>query len=499
METIGKLRRRHLVKGESISAIARDLNLSRNTVKKYLKAEADPVYQRESQPAPKLGGFQSALERWLEQDSQRPRSQRRTAQRLFEDLQREGYAGAYDSVQRFVKGWKAQRPGASKDAFVPLVFGAGDACQFDWSHEQVILGGMPQVVKVAHFRLSHSRQMFLAAYPRESQEMVFDAHNRAFAFFGGVPNRMIYDNPKTIVDAIFSGKERRFNRRFQALASHYLFEPVACTPASGWEKGQIENQVGNVREWLFTPTAKFDTLADLNAWLEIRCCELANRSHPTQTEQTIAQVFSGEQVHLRAITAPFDGYFEQTNRVSSTCLVSFDRNRYSVPAEHAGQRVSVRADARRIRVMADGKLVADHARHFGRERLICDPWHYLPVLEKKPGALRNGAPFQDWALPLAIQAVKEKLLRSPQGDRAFVEVLLALRQYGADLVAMACELALEQGAVSAPVILNHLHRLLTPAKPASIGVPGALKLVLEPVADCARYDSLRGGVPCWLN
>jgi len=149
METIGKLRRRHLVKGESISAIARDLNLSRNTVKKYLKAAADPVYQRESQPAPKRGEFQATLATWLEQDSQ--------------------------------------------DAFVPLVFRAGDACQFDWSHEQVILGGMPQVVKVAHFRLSHSRQMFLAAYPRESREMVFDAHNRAFAFFGGVPNRMIYD------------------------------------------------------------------------------------------------------------------------------------------------------------------------------------------------------------------------------------------------------------------------------------------------------------------
>ena len=163
METIGKLRRRHLVKGESISAIARDLNLSRNTVKKYLNAEADPAYKRESQPAPKLGAFQAMLETWLEQDSQRPKGQRRTAQRLFEDLQREGYAGAYDSVQRLVKAWKMQRPGASTDAFVPLVYAAGDACQFDWSHEQVILGGVAQVVKLAHFRLAHSRQMFLAA------------------------------------------------------------------------------------------------------------------------------------------------------------------------------------------------------------------------------------------------------------------------------------------------------------------------------------------------
>ncbi len=439
------------------------------------------------------------LETWLEQDSQRHKRERRTAQRLFEDLQREGYAGAYDSVQRFVKHWKAQRPGGSQGAFVPLVFAPGDACQFDWSHEHVILGGVAQVVKLAHFRLAHSRQMFLAAYPRESQERVFDAHNRAFAFFGGVPVRMIYDNPKTIVESIFSGKERQFNRRFLALASHYLFEPVACTPASGWEKGQVENQVGNVREWLFTPILRFDTLAEMNAWLETRCTELAKRPHPTWKERPIAEVFAEERPCLRPIAAPFDGYFEQTLRVSSTCLVSYDRNRYSVPAEYAGQRVSVRANADRIRVAAEGKLIAEHARHFGRERLILDPWHYLSVLEKKPGALRNGAPFQDWALPAAIGAVKDKLLKSPQGDRAFVEVLLAMRRYGADLVTVACELALEEGIVTTPVILNHLHRLLSPAKPEPITVSTALVLAIEPAANCGRYDSLRGGVPCWLN
>jgi transposase len=349
METIGKIRRRHKVRGESISAIARDLNLSRNTVKKYLKAEIDPVYRRERQPAPKLGAYQSALETWLEQDGQRPKGQRRSAQRLFEDLQREGYAGAYDSVQRFVKEWKTRRPGASQDAFVPLVFAPGEACQFDWSHEQVILGGVAQVIKVAHFRLAHSRQPYLRAYPRESQEMVFDAHNRAFAFFSGVPVRMIYDNPRTVVNAILSGKERQFNRRFLALASHYLFEPVACTPASGWEKGQVENQVGNMREWLFTPTLRFECLADLNAWLETRCRELGKRHHPVLHERSIAEVFAEEQPCLRPVVAAFDGYFEQTNRVSSTCLVSYDRNRYSVPAEHAGQRVSLRADANRIR------------------------------------------------------------------------------------------------------------------------------------------------------
>lgn len=254
-----------------------------------------------------------------------------------------------------------------------------------------------------------------------------------------------------------------------------------------------------MREWLFTPILRFDTLADLNAWLETRCTELAKRPHPTWKERSIAEVFAEERPCLRPITAHFDGYFEQTLRVSSTCLVSYDRNRYSVPAEHAGQRVSVRADAHRIRVVADGKLVAEHARHFGRERLILDPWHYLSVLEKKPGALRNGAPFRDWALPAAIGAVKDRLLRSPQGDRAFVEVLLAMRSHGTDLVTVACELALEQGAVSAAVILNHVHRLLSPVKPEPVTVSTALALDIEPMADCGRYDSLRGGVPCWLN
>lgn len=492
METIGKIRRRKLVKGQSISSIARDLNLSRNTVKKYLKAEAEPAYRRQSQPNPRLGEFQARLAIWLEQDSQRPKGQRRTARRLFEDLQREGYAGAYDSVQRYVKRWKASHAAVATDVFIPLVFTPGDACQFDWSHEHVVLGGVTQAVKVAHFRLAHSRQPFVVAYPRESQEMVFDAHRRAFAFFGGVPARMIYDNPRTVVDAIFNGKERRFNRRFLALASHYLFEPVACTPASGWEKGQVENQVGNIREWLFTPTPKFTDLAALNAWLETRCRELATRPHPTLKPASIAEVFTQEQPHLRCVTAPFDGYFEQAVRVSSTCLASYDRNRYSVPAEHAGRQISLRAYADRIMLVAEGGMVAEHARSFARDALILDPWHYLPVLEKKPGALRNGAPFVGWALPKPIAAVKERLLRQPRGDRAFVEVLLAMRTHGTTVVETACSLALESGTASAPVILNHVHRLLAPTRlHLVVNVPTDLKLAREPIADCGRYDALR--------
>jgi len=494
MDMIYEIRRRHLVQKQTVTAIARDMGLSRPTVRKHLATVEEPKYERLQPSSPKLGQFEDQLTKWLEEEAKLARPRRRTAHRLFEGLQEIGYSGAYDSIQRFVKRWKSTNHGPKlTEAFVPLVFQPGDACQFDWSHEQVELGGVLQNIKVAHFRLAYSRQMFVVAYPREMQEMVLDAHSRAFAFFGGVPARVIYDNLKTVVDTVLTGKERQFNRRFLTLANHYLFEPVACTPASGWEKGQVENQVGNVREWLFTPLARFASFAELNAWLAIRCQELAQRNHPVQSQRTIAACFAEEQSLLRPITAHFDGYVEQMMRVSSTCLVKVDRNRYSVPAAFAGQAVSVRSTADQVRIVAQGAVIAAHPREFDRDQLICDPWHYLPVLEKKPGALRDGAPFVAWDLPKPIQAVRDRILKQPKGDRAFVELLMLAGEAGLDALTVACELALESGVVSAPVVMNELRRLIAPLIPVmAINVPDGIALMIEPVANCQRYDYLLG-------
>jgi transposase len=492
MDMIAEIRRRRLISKESISSIARDLKLSRPTVRKHCRTQSEPIYRRRKQPTPMLGAFQETLENWLRTERLLPKAQRRTARRLFEGLQVEGYRGAYDSVQRFVRGWKAVKLGpALTQAFVPLAFAPGEACQFDWSHEQVELAGVMQTIKVAHFRLAFSRQMFVAAYPRETQEMVFDAHNRAFAFFDGVPLRMVYDNLKAVVETIFTGKERLFNRRFMALANHYLFEPVACTPASGWEKGQVENQVGNIREWLFTPLPRFASFEALNEWLATRCRELAQRKHPVTSEQSIAACFVTEQIALRRITAPFDGYVEHMLRASSTCLVALDRNRYSVPAAFAGRAVSVRSTATHVRIVADGAVIAEHARRFGRDQLICDPWHYLPILERKPGALRNGVPFLDWDLPSSIRLVRDRILKRPKGDRAFVELLMMAREVGLDVLEVACELVLDGPIVSAPVVMNEMRRLIAPTQPIVLNVPDMLKLQTEPLADCGRYDHLR--------
>ncbi len=490
MESIAKIRRRYLVNGESLSSIARDLNLSRNTVRKYIHTDTEPSYKRANQPFPQLGSYQQTLEKWLETESHLPKFQRRTAQRLFEGLQAEGYRGAYDSIQRFVKQWKNTQSTSVKQAFVPLSFAPGEVCQFDWSQEEVCIGGYVQTIKVAHFRLCYSRQMFVAAYPRETQEMVLDAHSRAFSFFEGVPLRMVYDNLKTVVDAIFVGKERQFNRRFMACANHYLFEPVACTPASGWEKGQVENQVGNIREWLFTPRPSFESFEALNQWLEKRCRELGQRKHPVMS-CSVAACFAQEKATLRTITIPFDGYVEEMARVSSTCLVRVDRNQYSVPASFAGKAVSVRRRADRIQMVVDNSVIADHERSFGKDHIRFDPWHYLSVLEKKPGALRNGQPFQEWALPASIVCVKERLLKQTRGDRAFVELLLEAKEQGLEALEVACQLAIEKNMIVGSVILNELRRLISPPRLEDIPISEALKLRINPMADCTRYDHLR--------
>jgi transposase len=499
MDTIAEIRRLHFVENKKISELAKRFKLSRPTIRKHLKTVEAPVYSsRKEQPHPKLGDYLNQLNDWLEKDAGFPRKQRRTAQRLFECLQMEGYRGGYTSVQRHVRDWKRARTNSPtiKQAFVPLAFPPGETCQFDWSHETAVIGGVEQLVKVAHFRLSHSRQMFVIAYPRESQEMVLDAHNQAFAFFGGVPKRMVYDNLKTVVDAVFVGKERRFNRRFLTLANHYLFEPVACTPESGWEKGQVENQVGNIREWLFTPLPRCADFASLNVWLAKRCLELAGRPHPEQTSRSCADCFAEEQPLLMPIKAVFDGYVESMRRVTSLCLVRIDRNRYSAPAQWANRVVSVRVTSAHIRMVADGQVIAEHIRQFGRDQLICDPWHYLPVLEKKPGALRHGAPFVEWDLPVPIKVVRDRILKQEKGDRAFVDLLLMARDLGAtglDTLEVACDLTLQTGIISAAIVLNEMRRLTETSQPKTINhTPGSVPtLTLEPLADCSRYDSLR--------
>jgi len=317
VETIRKVRWAHFRDGRGIREIAREFNISRNTVRTIIRSGiTDQKYARREQPHPKLGPFIAMLSGWLKEDKGKPVRHRRSAQILFEQLQREGYEGGYDAVRRYVGTWKREDGTASVKAFVPLEYDPGDAFQFDWSYEQVELGGVPVEVKIAQFRLCHSRKPFCIAYTRETLEMVLDAHIRAFEFFGGVCRRGIYENLKTVVTKVLLGKDRVFNRRFQNLASHYLIDLVACTPAAGWEKGQFENQVGVVRRRFFAKQRRFATLEELNEWLEGECRNhAATARHPELKDKTVDQVFAEEKHKFLPLPAsPFDGYQESLSR-----------------------------------------------------------------------------------------------------------------------------------------------------------------------------------------
>jgi len=493
VETIAKVRRDHIVDKKSIKAIVRDRGLSRNTVRKVLRSgETSFGYERGDQPYPKLGPYLVELERLLAENEARSRRERVTLLRISEDLSQFGYSGGYDAVRRYARRWREARGSSGSAAFIPLSFAPGEAYQFDWSHEIVVLGGVTTTVKVAHVRLCHSRMMFVRAYPRETQEMVFDAHERAFCFFGGACTRGIYDNMKTAVDGIFTGKERRFNRRFEQMCSHYLVEPVACTPGAGWEKGQVENQVGTVRKRFFAPRLHFATLGEMNEWLEACCVDYAkSMAHPEFKERKVWDVYSEEKAVLVPWVGPFDGFHETTVTASKTCLVRFDRNRYSVKAKAASRPLSLRAYAGRIEVRQDGEIVANHTRAFNRDQVTYDPWHYLPVLARKPGALRNGAPFKDWELPPALARVRRRLGRSDDADRQFVGILAAVMDDGLEAVETACRKALDAGSCNRDVVLNILARQRDGGPPPILDVPAALNLRLEPAADCDRYDRLR--------
>src|SRR5437763_120923 len=493
VETIAKIRRAYFVQNKPIKTICREFPVSRRVVRKVIRSGATEFrYQRSRQPLPRIDPWRNQLEGLLLENEGKPARKWLTLIRIFEELRALGYEGSYDAIRRYARKWRAKRGAAMAEAYVPLSFAPGEAYQFDWSHEIVLINGTTVAVKVAHVRLCHSRMLFVRAYPRETQEMVFDAHNRAFAFFKGTCTRGIYDNMKTAVDAVLIGKDRQFNRRFVRMCGHHLVEPTACTPAAGWEKGQVENQVGLVRERFFTPRLRVTSYEELNAWLLDRCIAYAKaHKHPELTGCTIWQAFEAERPKLVPISGPFDGFHATQASVSKTCLVRFDNNKYSVSSRAVGRPVEIQAYADRVVIRQDGTIVGEHPRRFGRGETVYDPWHYVPVLARKPGALRNGAPFKDWPLPASLGLVRRKLRGSDDGDRQMVKVLSAVLSDGLAAVEAACAEALADGVHSADVVLNILSRRREPGPAATIMTPEALRLQHLPIADCARYDRLR--------
>jgi len=490
---LAKIRRMHYRDGMSLREVSRRTGLSRNTVRRWLRQPevSEPKYPKR-RSASKVDRWAELLSTWLRTDSHRAKRERRTARSMHEALRALGYDGSYGRISAYVRRWKHEQSQApDRSAYVPLSFALGEAFQFDWSCEYAFVGGLRRRLEVAHTKLAASRAFWLSAYYSQSHEMLFDAHARAFAAFGGIPRRGIYDNMKTAVDHVGRGKMRSINARFQAMCGHYLFEPEFCNRAAGWEKGIVEKNVQDRRRqiWREAQERRWSSLDELNDWLARRCRATWDEAlHPQWRHLHIAEVLEEERAHLMPNPRPFDGYLEQAVRVSATGLVSFQRNRYSVPAEQAHRIISLRIYPGELVMIAEGQELARVARSFEREQTIYDWQHYIGLIERKPGALRNGAPFA--GMPEPLRNLQAHLLRQAGGDRVMAQVLAAVPEHGLHAVQTAAQQALESGRPSGEHVLNVLARLKRVPLHESLDV--GLRLRQEPLADVNRYERLRG-------
>ena len=296
---------------------------------------------------------------------------------------------------------------------------------------------------------------------------------------------------KTAVDKVRRGEERVVNTRFYAMVSHYLFDADFCNVAAGWEKGVVEKNVQDARRrvWQEAKTQRFASFTELNTWLEAKCRALwTELKHPDYDNITIHDALEQEQMYLMPMPAPFDGYVEVLARVSSTCLVTVLRNRYSVPCHLANHKVAIHLYPAHIEVYADNACVASHARLLDRDQVRYDWQHYIPLIERKPGALRNGAPFAD--MPTALLRLQGELRRRDRHEagRVMAKVLAAIPAHGLEAVLVAAQLVLESGVPSIEHVMNVLARLHQ--QPLPERVETHLTLSEEPLADTTRYDSL---------
>ena len=447
MEIYGRVRRAVRVEGKSQRAVAREFGLSRDTVRKMLEYAVPPGYRRQ-QPIkrPKLGPWLGVIDAILNDDKQRPAKQRHTSKRIFERLKEEhGFTGGYTIVKDYVRTATLR----GQEMFVPLMHPAGEA-QVDFGEALVVIAGVEQKAHYLAMDLPHSDDCFVAAFPAETTEAFLEGHVRAFAYFGGVPTRILYDNTKIAVAKILGGEERQRTRAFSELQSYYLFADKFGRPARGNDKGKVEGLVGYARRNFMVPIPRANSWEELNLHLEADCRKRRERRLRGHTE-TIGERFERDRAALLPLPATaYEACEKISARVSSLSLVRYRSNDYSVPTEYGHRQVWVKGYVHEVVIACGSEVITRHQRSYEREAVIFDPLHYLALLEQKTRALDQAAPLAGWQLPecfAQLRRLLEARLRK-HGSREYVQVLRLLETFDLSEVTRAVEDALRLGAIS---------------------------------------------------
>ena len=447
VETYAAVRRFVFVEGKSRREAARVFGLSRETVAKMCRYSVPPGYMRTKDPEkPKLGPLLPVIDAILESDKTAPPKQKHTAKRIFERLRIEhSFSGGYTVVKDYVRLARMR----AREMFVPLVHPPGHA-QVDFGECIGVIGGVRTKLHVFCFDLPQSDACFIKAYPAETTEAFLDGHVSAFTFFGGVPISILYDNLKIAVARILGDGKRQRTRAFTELVSHYLFQERFGRPGKGNDKGKVEALVKYSRANFLTPVPHAPSFEALNTALEERCRvrqkECAGRQEPTIGERLVA-----DQAVLRPLPeAPFEPCDKRPAKVSSTALVRYRMNDYSVPTAYGFRDVLVKGYVDQVAIICGADEIARHSRIYDRGQFVFDPKHYLALLEQKPGALDQAAPLQSWTLPEPLQHLR-RLLEARMGNRGkreFIQVLRLMEVFPEAIVVASATDAIRLGAIS---------------------------------------------------
>ena len=488
MELYARVRRAVIVDKMSEREVARQFGLARETVRKMLRYSVPPGYRRQ-QPVrrPKLGAWIGTIDQILETDKAEGKKQRHTAKRIFERLREEhSYTGGYTIVKDYVRLRKLSQ----REMFVPLEHPPGDA-QADFGEAMVVIGGVERKAHYLAMDLPQSDDGFVMAFPAETTEAFLEGHNHAFAYFGGVPRTILYDNTKLAVARILGDGTRSKTRAFSELQSHYLFAEKFGRPGKGNDKGKVEGLVGYVRRNFMVPRPRFATWEAFNADLLLQCQKRRERTLRGQ-QQTIGQRFEKDQQRLLALpAAPYEACAKHSTRVTSMSLVRYRSNDYSVPVCWGHREVLVKAFVHEVVICAGSEVIARHPRSYEREDMIFNPLHYLALLEQKPNALDQAAPLSGWVLPEGFSQMR-RLMEArlgKKGKREFVQVLRLLETFALAEVEQAVEDALRMGTISFDAV-KHLLLCRIERRPARLDLENYPHLPTAQVATTAAADYL---------
>lgn len=499
VEDYEQIRRAFFVEGLSIRAIHRRLGVDRKTIRKAIVEPVPKPYQlNQPRSAPVLGPYQKRIDKLLDESDKLPRKQRYTAKKIFQIVQGEGYQGCEGGVHNYVCRQRKQRK--RKDAYLPLEFDPGQDTQLDWGEALVRMAGQQIKVQFLSMRLNYSKARFVMAFPFQKQEAFFEGHIQGFHFFGGVPRRITYDNLKTAVYRILEGKKRQEQQAFKEFRSYYLFESHYCTPAQAHEKGGVENDIGYAQRNFFSPIPEVDSFEELNTYLRQACLQDAQRRTRGQKE-LVAQLWEAEKAFL--LTLPARDFLACATRVvkpNGYLQVDYDANRYSVPYDYRDKQLVLRAFPFRIELLYLDQVIASHTRCFQKEQDILDPWHYLPLLQQRPGAFEHAKPLRRWRKqwPKSYEQLLTSLRESKpegRGVREFLEILKLHQEYPEKQVEQAVEMALALGAAHLDGVQLCLRQLLEPKdQPRSLDLsffPQLASVGNQPV-ELDQYNRLLG-------